>query len=373
MNTPIRSCLWCLHVLWTIANLLFAGCSGIKWLGLSKANLTWTASQDCRYAFKMRYLDAGQQHFCKRYFEAMPYVAKASREARIACQTQFYHHRWNCSSVELAPNYLNDLKQGTREQAFVAALSSAAVVHSLAKACAAGSLPNCNCGPMPNEPPSGDFKWGGCADDVSYGMKVSRLFTDVPYNFKYQASYQQKKKDRIVTWKKSRMARAELTLHNQLAGRRVVESSLTRHCKCHGVSGSCQIRTCWKSLPTMKEISEQLYRNFKRAVEVRRQGITNSFEPIYPLISHLTAETLLFSSKSPDHCTPDEKFGSLGTKNRICNATSSGPDNCGSMCCGRGHFSYMKRVPVSCNCKYIWCCRVECQSCQQWVHVTRCK
>ncbi|GAU87526.1 hypothetical protein RvY_00356-2 [Ramazzottius varieornatus] len=266
---------WLLFLRAIIVGLAIDGSAGIKWLSLSKSNLTWTSTQHCRLAFKYRTLDRGQAQFCKRYLDTMKYVTKASKDTRTACQTQFFHNRWNCSSVELAPNFMNDLKYGTREQAYVAALSSASVVHAVAKGCASGTLTNCNCGPMPNEPPSGDYKWGGCGDDVVFGMKVSRLFTDIPYSFKYFASQENqgklKKKDKLsklLVWKKSRQSRAALNLHNQFAGRKMVEAALTRHCKCHGVSGSCQIRTCWKSLPTVKEISERLYRSYKRAVEV---------------------------------------------------------------------------------------------------------
>ncbi|XP_055331362.1 protein Wnt-11b-2-like [Paramacrobiotus metropolitanus] len=367
------SCVTFMPMLWIITGFL-DGSTAIKWLSLHKLNISWSSGYNyylCHQAFKFRALDKGQKYYCKRYFETMPYIVSSAKDTSTACQRQFFYQRWNCSSVEKAPNYRNDLKLGTREQAYLSALSAATVVHTIAKACAAGFLQNCNCGPMPNEPPATDFKWGGCGDDVSYGMKVGRFFTDIPYNQNFQLSRSSKQLKQL--WKKNRLTRAALSLHNQHTGRRMVADSLTRHCKCHGVSGSCQIRTCWKSLPPMKEISHRLFRNYKRAVEVRYQSNSASFEPLFPLISAPTSDTLLYTAKSPDYCNADDRFGSMGTKNRLCNATSSGPESCKTMCCGRGHYSYMMHVPVTCNCKYIWCCRVECNTCQQWVHVTRCK
>ncbi|KAG8224871.1 hypothetical protein J437_LFUL006465 [Ladona fulva] len=66
----------------------------------------------------------------------------------------------------------------TREQAFVYALSSAAVAFSVARACATGSLFACSCGATPREPPDGNFKWGGCGDNVKYGLQFGKAWAD---------------------------------------------------------------------------------------------------------------------------------------------------------------------------------------------------
>lgn len=67
---------------------------------------------------------------------------------------------------------------GTREQAYVYALSSAAMTYTLARACAQGALPHCSCAGPPRDPPNGNFKWGGCGDNVRYGALLARQFTD---------------------------------------------------------------------------------------------------------------------------------------------------------------------------------------------------
>lgn len=57
-------------------------------------------------------------------------------------------------------------------------------------------------------------------------------------------------------------------------------------------------------------------------------------------------------------------MGILGTKGRVCNRTSPGLDGCRLLCCGRGHNTRMKEVEDKCNCRFVWCCNVECKMCR---------
>lgn len=73
---------------------------------------------------------------------------------------------------------------GTREQAYVYAMSAAALTWSVARACAAGSLAACSCAAPPRAPPrpprqaqmspaepSVRFKWGGCGDNYQWAER----------------------------------------------------------------------------------------------------------------------------------------------------------------------------------------------------------
>lgn len=40
-------------------------------------------------------------------------------------------------------------------------------------------------------------------------------------------------------------------------------------CKCHGMSGSCSIRVCWRKLPTFRLIGDVLSSRFEGASSVR--------------------------------------------------------------------------------------------------------
>lgn len=46
---------------------------------------------------------------------------------------------------------------------------------------------------------------------------------------------------------------------------------------------------------------------------------------------------LVHIQKSPNYCKQDFENGVLGTEGRKCNSTTTGPDSCHRLCCGRGY------------------------------------
>lgn len=71
---------------------------------------------------------------------------------------------------------------GYKETAFGYAISSAAVIISVAKACSQGKLLNCGCDSnqykVKGMRASTDWKWGGCSHNLKYGIKFSKMFLD---------------------------------------------------------------------------------------------------------------------------------------------------------------------------------------------------
>lgn len=100
--------------------------------------------------------------------------------------------------------------------------------------------------------------------------------------------------------------------------RQAVGSSLVTQCKCHGVSGSCNIKTCWRALPTLAEIGERLKRKFAVATEVisRRVGAGRKLLPASSAMGLYNEDDLIYMTKSPDYCIRDARIGSLGTTGR---------------------------------------------------------
>lgn len=146
-------------------------------------------------------------------------------------------------------------------------------------------------------------------------------------------------------------------------------------CKCHGVSGSCNIKTCWRVLPEFTLVGNHIKEKFDGATEVELNLIggkhvllprDNKFKPHTKL-------DLVYLVPSPNFCDPDPNTGSLGTQGRLCNRTSQAIDGCDLMCCRRGFITTTEVRKERCNCKFYWCCKVKCQECRKTVEVNYCK
>ncbi|KAM6172244.1 protein Wnt-11 isoform 2-T2 [Erethizon dorsatum] len=154
-----------------------------------------------------------------------------------------------------------------------------------------------------------------------------------------------------------------------------LRASLEVKCKCHGVSGSCSIRTCWKGLPELQDVAADLKTRYLSATKVvhRPMGTRKHLVPKDLDIRPVKDSELIYLQSSPDFCMKNEKVGSHGTQDRQCNKTSNGSDSCDLMCCGRGYNPYTDRVVERCHCKYHWCCYVTCRRCERTVERYVCK
>ncbi|XP_062548291.1 protein Wnt-10a [Armigeres subalbatus] len=348
------------------------------------------------------------------------------------CQHQFQWHRWNCSSLSTKsrnPHTSSMLKRGYRESAFAYAVAAAGVTHSVARACAQGRLISCGCDPSVNRKgmtkslreslekeklrfldainensilvddslkklktkQASRWKWGGCSHNMAFGVEFSELFLD--------------------TREKGGDIQSQINLHNNHAGRKAVSNNMQVRCKCHGMSGSCQLKTCWKSAPDFRVVGKVLKQQYRRAVLVdqsnlgngppmivyhkpkKRKHVKNVRPPrrtkdkghqlqqqqrqpqrqMIPLggSSRKMENALFYYQRSPNFCERDQMSDIPGTVGRRCNRTSVGSDGCASMCCGRGYNLIREKRVDRCNCKFHWCCYVECDDCEieEWISV----
>lgn len=44
---------------------------------------------------------------------------------------------------------------------------------------------------------------------------------------------------------------------------------MREQCKCHGMSGSCELETCWKATPDFRKVGDVLRRKFDEASKVQ--------------------------------------------------------------------------------------------------------
>ncbi|KAK6177361.1 hypothetical protein SNE40_015479 [Patella caerulea] len=285
-------------------------------------------------------------------------LRKGARLGVEECQNQFKDQRWNCSTLDRDASVFGKVMlKGSREAAFVYSISSAGVVHAITRACSKGDLLHCACDPTKrgsSKDSRGEFDWGGCSDNVRFGSHFARMFVDA--------------KERKV-----RDARALMNLHNNRAGRRAVKRFRKLECKCHGVSGSCTIRTCWLAMQEFRRVGDYLKLKYNGATQIMINQAGTGLIVANRNHKRPTRSDLVYFETSPDYCIKDIEIGSLGTAGRVCKKGSLGTDGCDIMCCGRGYDTKTERKLEQCECKFHWCCLVKCKECSRIVDVHTCK
>ncbi|XP_050526502.1 protein Wnt-1 [Daktulosphaira vitifoliae] len=355
-------------------------------------------------------------------------ISRGVNMALQECQHQFRNRRWNCSTKNFLTGknlFGKIVDRGFRETAFIYAITSAGVTHAVSRACAEGAIETCTCdtshqrrGPYVQNSVPGvkDWEWGGCSDNIDFGYKFARMFVD--------------------TGERGRSLREKMNLHNNEAGRMHVQSEMKQECKCHGMSGSCTVKTCWMKLPNFRSIGDNLKDRFDGASRVmvgnagglrrlrrkdnaqnkhyeprgaaavseddvvvgggdrddgrdRRQQIAANgrnglaggggrsrygfqLKPYNPDLKAPGTKDLVYLEPSPGFCEQNSRLGILGTHGRACNESSIGVDGCDLMCCGRGYKTHQALVSERCNCTFLWCCEVKCNVCQYKKTINTC-
>ncbi|XP_055934262.1 protein Wnt-2b-like isoform X1 [Argiope bruennichi] len=297
-----------------------------------------------------------QREICERNPDTLLSVSKGVRMGITECQAQFKNHRWNCSTLDTGTSVFGNhmLKVDSRESAFLYAISSAGVTHALIRSCSRGEILHCPCDPVRRGfayDSKGMYSWGGCSH-VATGLRYSRRFID---------STEERRKD----------AKGLITFHNNRAGRKAVQRRARLQCKCHGLSGSCTTRSCWKALTDFGEVGRLLKKRYDGAVQVTvdNQNSLIQIEGRKPF----SKLDLVYFEHSPDYCTPNKSLGTLGTGGRRCAKDSLGSEGCDILCCGRGYDTRRELFIEKCGCKFNWCCKVKCKVCREWRDIHTCK
>ena len=144
-----------------------------------------------------------------------------------------------------ARRFDSETRETNRETAFVHAIMSAGITHTLTRNCSRGDFEDCICDTKFSRPEVG-FKMRGCSDNVHFGSQVAEQFLDATEAGTDSTS----------------MA----NLHNNEAGRVAVKRNMRELCKCHGVSGSCATKTCWKQISKFRAVGDYLKKMYKQAL-----------------------------------------------------------------------------------------------------------
>ncbi|XP_028968850.1 protein Wnt-8b-like [Galendromus occidentalis] len=286
-------------------------------------------------------------------------VAAGVQHGMEECQSQFKWDPWNCPKDAFSVFHNPASQPATREKAFVHAIISAGIMYTLTKNCSLGHF---DCGCDQSKKASNAFlidkqwTWGGCSDNVKFGEHTAKEFLDS---------------------NEPRTDTGLVNLHNNRVGRRAVKKTMRKMCKCHGVSGSCAVTTCWMRLSDMQTIGKRLRRAFENAKRLDYNGGSlNSERKDLPFRKH----ELIYSYDSINYCNANLTAGTVGTLGRECSlrsgvgVTRSEAESCKRLChdCGLKIRTENTTQSTSCKCRFIWCCRVECQTCVTEVTRTFC-
>lgn len=361
------------------------------------------------------------------YYEYRHDVAEGVQKALDECREKFKWDRWNCPKKAFLDILDRNFLPSNKEFSYTRALIAASVVLSLTRSCSYGTNNICGCShttaiaartasnpgslehPVNNSPilsslahahslnknfsseqsphatfveqgqlyhVTGDhiadlssnvakFVWKGCDEMVKFGFKVSKKYLEFE----------------DVHDEVSRRINA----HNYEVGRIAVKRSMKKKCKCHGISGSCQVNTCWTSVPDMSQVGDYLKRQYRLAAKVGAISAEDSnIVSLNKEISSISADKLVFADASPDYCYENPKLGINGTLGRYCSRAKHHPDgsevsrserdSCDRLCTKCGYKIKRDRVikEKQCDCRFVYCCSVECKLCTHLEDTYRC-
>lgn len=145
-------------------------------------------------------------------------------------------------------------------------------------------------------------------------------------------------------------------------------------CNCHGLSGTCQQKSCWKSTPNIGKVSERLRQLYDKAEHVRYSNEvqalvkTNKKRSKKKAISLRNSE-IVYLEQSPNYCHSNLLTGHKGTLLRYCDTDNR--KTCQDLCEGCGYRTVESRAYErncdKCRKQFTWCCTVSCGVC----HVTK--
>lgn len=277
------------------------------------------------------------------YYDYRHIFAEGVSKALTECREKFKWDRWNCPKKAFLDILDRNPLPSNKELGYSRALIAANIVSAFTRSCSYGTNDLCACN-------QSKFVWRGCDEVVKFGFKVSKIYLESQDD-------------------KSDEASRRINRHNFEVGRVAVKKSMKKICKCNGVSGSCQVNTCWTGVPDMVKVGQYLKRQYKRAAKVgAKSAEETNIESLNKELSTINTGQLVFADPSPDYCYENASLGINGTLGRYCSKTEK--DSCDRLCtkCGYKIQSEEVNVEKQCDCRFVYCCEVECKRCP---HVKR--
>ncbi|XP_078382475.1 protein Wnt-8a-like [Oculina patagonica] len=282
-------------------------------------------------------------------------VEDGARRGFEECQKLFYKNTarpWNCplEMYKKLPIFSNTtFPYATKHSGLIHAINAAAIAYEIAHQCTQNKIPGCGC-PKPPKKFNGrrvwTWAWGGCGDNIEFGVKKSKRFTD-----------------RLET---RNDAVGAVNLYNNKVGREVVRTSARLQCKCHRFwHRECGFKTCWMELAPFEYIASKLKEKYEYARQV--WFLDNKLRVLYGngesrslsrYARRRREKPLVFLDFVPLFCVRNDTLGYPGMLGHTCDSNAS-PDKCElfTAMCNHGCKLRVKIVEsydktVKCRCKF---------------------
>lgn len=189
----------------------------------------------------------------------------------------------------LVSNITSYAHAANRERSYLNAIIAAGLAHAITKACSQGELPGeCSCDKrIRSKNNRGKIEWVACSDDIDFGARFSRDFTDSS-DYPYPDTT------------------ATINTHNYEVGRRVFKSSTDITCTCQ--DSPCQVKRCWKHLGPFADIGEELIRRYESATHVHPSSKDpQKLRPVRRGVRKPKRKDLVYIDESPDYCSTNTR------------------------------------------------------------------
>ena len=139
-------------------------------------------------------------------------------------------------------------------------------------------------------------------------------------------------------------------------------------CRCNGVTAGCAFQFCHRRIVEFKHVANRLTQKYESAVKVndrswRSQTLPNAPAPNKVFtITEEYKDKMLYLSDGPNQCRVTKGYQSVSR--RQCVLDKSKTNSCDKLCCQRGYRERVIEVHSQCRCKFVYCCKVVCDTCK---------
>lgn len=312
------------------------------------------------------------------YYTFRHTVAAGLKEVLRECSELYKYEPWNCPHGLFLDVLRRKQLPANKESGLVRAFTAASIVLAITRQCESGSGISCECNLDHLRPPvinsdfeeakfgkeitfmrnrteeeqiSKQFAWQGCDDRLLIAFDVARMYLDS----------QEVDMDPAIMDPTTKL----INSHNYKAGRLAIKRNAKRICKCHGMSGTCQLLSCWIGLPSLRQVGDYLRRQHRTAIKVGAPSASET-DPVQlgKELSRTKPTKLVFVDPSPDYCYENTQAGINGTLGRYCKPGQQ-QNSCDRLCTRCGYRIKRETIQVErqCDCRFKYCCTVECKKC----------